>query len=77
MPYRGAWRSVAALVGLTFCVFWPGYFSDFVGNSAYNHFYAATGFAWMALLSAQSWLVDHKKWALHRWQGRAMLAVIP
>lgn len=77
MPYRGTWLAIGALLALTLYAFWPGYVSDLAGASAYNHFHAATGFAWIALLMSQSWLVERRKWALHRWQGRAMLVVVP
>lgn len=69
--------ALAALVLLPLAAwaFWPRYLSRPGTVDGYTHAHAALGSAWLLLLLAQPWLVRVRRWALHRWLGRAGLIV--
>ena len=77
MPYRHAWLGVAALLALALYVFWPGFISRLGEHGWAHHLHGITATLWMVLLIAQSFLVDRRDFARHRWLGRSLLGLAP
>jgi len=77
MPYRHAWAAVVALLVLAGVAFWPGFLSKLSEHGWAHHLHGITATLWMALLIAQSALVDRRNFKRHRWLGRSMLGLVP
>lgn len=77
MPYRHAHWYLLALFPLVALAFWPSYFAILATAPVAQHAHAAAGTLWIAILTAQSWLIHHGRRDMHRQVGVASLALFP
>ena len=77
MPYRHAWIWVALLLPAVAVAFWPAYLMRLGEVSWILHAHGITATLWIMLLVAQSWSIGRGARSLHRFAGRASLALFP
>ena len=77
MPYRHAHWYILALIPLIALAFWPSYWSVLPSTTWQFHMHGITAFAWLMLLAAQSWTIQHGDRATHRLAGLGSLALFP
>lgn len=77
MPYRHAHWYILALFPLIGLAFWPSYWSVFRSASWGFHIHGMTAFAWLVLLTWQSWSIQHGRRTSHRSSGRLSLLLFP
>lgn len=77
MPYRHAHWYILGLIPLIGLAFWPGYWSVLSTTTWQFHAHGITAFAWLLLLAAQSWTIQHGDRATHRLAGLGSLVLFP
>ena len=77
MPYRHAHWYILGLIPLIGVAFWPGYWSVLATTTWQFHVHGITAFAWLMLLAAQSWTIQHGDRATHRLAGLGSLVLFP
>jgi hypothetical protein len=77
MPYRMAWIWAALLVPAAALAFWPSYLARLGAVSWILHAHGITATLWIMLLVTQSWSIHRSRRGLHRFAGRASLALFP
>jgi len=77
MPYRHAHWYILGLLPLIGLAFWPGYLSILPKTTWQFHLHGLTAFAWLMLLAAQSWTIQHGERSTHRSLGLASLLLFP
>lgn len=78
MPYRHAhWFVLVLLVPAIAMAFWRDYFGVIGSAPLAFHAHGLTASAWILLVALQSWSAHHRRFALHRASGRAVLFVVP
>jgi hypothetical protein len=77
MPYRGAPYFVMLTIAVIALGFWPSYWSV-VGTAPWQfHAHGAAASIWVAIVLAQTMLVDKARLPLHRTLGKASLFLFP
>ncbi len=77
MPYRHAHWYILGLFPLIALAYWPGYLSTLPTASWQFHLHGLTAFAWLMLLAAQSWTIQHGDRDTHRLAGLGSLVLFP
>jgi hypothetical protein len=77
MPYRTAYIWVALLLPASALAFWPSYLARLGEVSWILHAHGVTATLWIMLVVAQSWSIHRSRRGLHRFAGRASLALFP
>src|SRR4051812_38847544 len=77
MPYRSAYIWVALLLPAAALAFWPSYLARLGEVSWILHAHGVTATLWIMLLVIQSWSIHRSQRGLHRFAGRASLALFP
>jgi hypothetical protein len=77
MPYRHAHWYILGLIPLIALAFWPSYWSVLSSATWQFHAHGITAFAWLLLLAAQSWTIQHGDRATHRLAGMGSLLLFP
>ena len=77
MPYRHAHWYILGLIPLIGLAFWPSYWSVLPSATWQFHAHGITAFAWLMLLAAQSWTIQHGDRDTHRLAGLGSLVLFP
>jgi hypothetical protein len=77
MPYRHAHWYILGLIPLIGLAFWPSYWSVLPSATWQFHAHGITAFAWLMLLAAQSWTIQHGDRDTHRIAGMGSLVLFP